>query len=173
VGTKCKALLSIFNRPDLLTDQEPDNSQWDVVSATESEPSVDERHSDVDESVDSFFGDLIFYHLNSCHPATGDPFNAIKYANELGVIRPYYQQYTIYLFARILLCCKDLNPNKSKDKLMGAQKDKKDKKDKNSRKEPNKNVKLQLKGRIFMTNVTEVLSIAKAGTFQFILFLTV
>jgi cell division control protein 24 len=46
---------------------------------------------------------------------------------------------------------------------MGTQKDKKDKKDKNKTKEPNKNAKLQLKGRIFMTNVTEVLSLAKQG----------
>ena len=43
---------------------------------------------------------------------------------------------------------------------MGNQKDKKDKKDK---KEPNKNAKLQLKGRIFMTNVTEVVSLVKQG----------
>jgi len=56
-----------------------------------------------------------------------------------------------------------VNPNKSKDKLMGAQKDKKDKKDKNKTKEPNRNAKLQLKGRIFMTNVTEVVSLAKQG----------
>ena len=53
-------------------------------------------------------------------------------------------------------------PNKPKDKLMGAQKDKKDKKDK--KRESNKNAKLQLKGRIFMTNVTEVLSLAKQGS---------
>lgn len=46
---------------------------------------------------------------------------------------------------------------------MGNQKDKKDKKDKNKNKEPNKNAKLQLKGRIFMTNVTEVLSLGKQG----------
>lgn len=71
-------------------------------------------------------------------------------------------QYTIYLFERILLCCKEVNPNKSKEKLMGAQKDKKDKKDKKN-KEANKNAKLQLKGRIFMTNVTEVISMAKLG----------
>lgn len=44
---------------------------------------------------------------------------------------------------------------------MGAPKDKKDKKDK--KREFNKNAKLQLKGRIFMTNVTEVLSLAKQG----------
>ncbi|KAJ5035575.1 uncharacterized protein L3040_008041 [Drepanopeziza brunnea f. sp. 'multigermtubi'] len=75
------------------------------------------------------------------------------------------KEYTIYLFERILLCCKELNPNKSKDKLMGStQKDKKDKKDKKNR-EPNKNAKLQLKGRIFMTNVTEVMSLAKQGSY--------
>jgi cell division control protein 24 len=43
---------------------------------------------------------------------------------------------------------------------MGTQKDKKDKKDK---KEMSKNAKLLLKGRIFMTNVTEVLSLGKQG----------
>ncbi|CCU75237.1 Guanine-nucleotide exchange factor Cdc24 [Blumeria hordei DH14] len=73
------------------------------------------------------------------------------------------KEYNIYLFERILLCCKDLNPNKSKDKLIGSQKDRKDKKDKN-KKEPSKN-KLQLKGRIFMTNVTEVLYLAKQGSY--------
>ncbi|KAH6673238.1 Pleckstrin homology domain-containing protein [Halenospora varia] len=73
------------------------------------------------------------------------------------------KEYTIYLFERILLCCKDANPNKSKDKLMGNQKDKKDK---NKNKEPNRNNKLQLKGRIFMTNVTEVLSLAKPSSYS-------
>jgi cell division control protein 24 len=79
----------------------------------------------------------------------------------MGVACPHYEQYTIYLFERILLCCKELNPNKSKDKIMGTQKDKKDKKDK--RREGNKNAKLVLKGRIFMSNVTEVLSLGKQG----------
>lgn len=86
----------------------------------------------------------------------------IELANNLGAFCPHYEQYTIYLFERILLCCKEVNPNKSKDKIMGAQKDKKDKKDK--KREINKNAKLQLKGRIFMTNVTEVLSLAKQGS---------
>jgi cell division control protein 24 len=81
----------------------------------------------------------------------------------LGLACPWYEQYTIYLFERILLCCKEMNPNKSKDKLMGTQKDKKDKKDKSKNREPNRNAKLQLKGRIFMTNVTDVASLAKQG----------
>ncbi|RAL61461.1 hypothetical protein DID88_009390 [Monilinia fructigena] len=75
------------------------------------------------------------------------------------------KEYTIYLFERILLCCKEVNPNKSKDKLMGNQKDKKDRKDRNKIKEKDKNAKLQLKGRIFMTNVTDVVSSAKPGSY--------
>ncbi|KAI0010533.1 hypothetical protein F4779DRAFT_627111 [Xylariaceae sp. FL0662B] len=66
------------------------------------------------------------------------------------------KDYEIYLFECILLCCKELVPNKTKDK-----------KDKNKYipKVRNKNNKLQLKGRIFMTNVTEVLSFAKPGSY--------
>ncbi|KAI1637280.1 hypothetical protein F4809DRAFT_661366 [Biscogniauxia mediterranea] len=66
------------------------------------------------------------------------------------------KEYEIYLFEYILLCCKEVQPNKSKDK-----------KDKNkaTAKVRSKNNKLQLKGRIFMTNVTEVLSFAKPGSY--------
>lgn len=64
-------------------------------------------------------------------------------------------QYEIYLFECILLCCKEVQPNKTKDK--------KDKTKSNIPKARNRNNKLQLKGRIFMTNVTEVLSFAKPG----------
>lgn len=85
-------------------------------------------------------------------------------ANTLGIECPHYEQYTIYLFERILLCCKEANPNKSKDKVMGIQKDKKDKKDKKN-KDGGKG-KLQLKGRIFMTNVTEVIQMGKPGRFS-------
>ena len=46
-----------------------------------------------------------------------------------------------------------------KDKKDRKDKDKKDKKDRNS----GKNSKLQLKGRIFMTNVTDVISLVKPG----------
>lgn len=45
---------------------------------------------------------------------------------------------------------------------MGGQKEKKDKKDKKGK--SGEKAKLQLKGRIFMTNVTEVLSLAKQGS---------
>ncbi|KAH6657625.1 Pleckstrin homology domain-containing protein [Truncatella angustata] len=67
------------------------------------------------------------------------------------------KDYEIYLFESILLCCKEMQPNKSKDK--------KDKTKSNIPKIRNKNNKLQLKGRIFMTNVTEVLSFAKPGSY--------
>jgi len=50
---------------------------------------------------------------------------------------------------------------------MGVQKDKKDKKDK--RNKENKTGKLQLKGRIFMTNVTEVVSLGKQGIYSFLI----
>lgn len=66
------------------------------------------------------------------------------------------RDYEIYLFECILLCCKEITPNKSKEK--------KDKtKSTLPNKTRNKNNKLQLKGRIFMTNVTEVLSFSKPG----------
>lgn len=65
-------------------------------------------------------------------------------------------QYEIYLFECILLCCKEISPNKSKDK--------KDKTRQQGPKTKNKNAKLQLKGRIFMTNVTDVVSLSKPGS---------
>ncbi|KAK7948467.1 Rho guanine nucleotide exchange factor scd1 [Apiospora aurea] len=66
-------------------------------------------------------------------------------------------QYEIYLFECILLCCKEVVPNKTKEK--------KDKTKSAIPKVRNKNNKLQLKGRIFMTNVTEVLSFAGKGSY--------
>lgn len=66
-----------------------------------------------------------------------------------------WMQYEIYLFECILLCCKEVVPNKTKEK--------KDKTKSAIPKVRNKNNKLQLKGRIFMTNVTEVLSFAGKG----------
>lgn len=67
------------------------------------------------------------------------------------------RDYEIYLFECILLCCKEIPPNKStykKDKTRstGGPKLRKG--------------KLQLKGRIFMTNVTEVLSFSKPGSYE-------
>ncbi len=58
-------------------------------------------------------------------------------------------QYKVYLFERILLCCKEINPNKPKNKMLGNNKTLTDKKGK---------LRLQLKGRIFMQNVTDVVT---------------
>ncbi|KAI9765603.1 MAG: hypothetical protein M1840_007292 [Geoglossum simile] len=74
-----------------------------------------------------------------------------KYADEMHFKCWETLQYKIYLFERILLCCKENNPNKQKNKLKGA-----DKKGK---------TKLQLKGRIFMQNVTDTLCLQKPGSY--------
>ncbi|KAK3293189.1 pleckstrin domain-containing protein [Chaetomium fimeti] len=67
------------------------------------------------------------------------------------------KDYEIYLFQCILLCCKEVVPGKTKDK--------KDKTKSTGPKVRNKNAKLQLKGRIFMTNVTEVVAMSKTGSY--------
>ncbi|KAI4121488.1 MAG: hypothetical protein LQ338_006330 [Usnochroma carphineum] len=63
--------------------------------------------------------------------------------------KPAEREYIIYLFERILLCCKEANPNKQRPKML-----------RNEKTPANLNGKprLQLKGRIFMQNVTDVLS---------------
>lgn len=66
------------------------------------------------------------------------------------------KDYEIYLFENILLCCKEVSSTKSKDK--------KDKTRSQGPKIKNRNAKLQLKGRIFMTNVTDVVSLSKPGS---------
>ncbi|KAI9844125.1 MAG: hypothetical protein M1838_002321 [Thelocarpon superellum] len=83
------------------------------------------------------------------------------YANEIGAIAPRCYQYKIFLFERILLCCKEQNPNRQKNKVMSMNKPAQDKKGK---------PKLQLKGRIFMQNVTETLSLQKPGSYTIQIF---
>lgn len=58
----------------------------------------------------------------------------------------------MYLFETILLCCKNIDLSKPKNKL--SNKNLVDNKGK---------PKLQLKGRIFMQNVTDLVSLAKPG----------
>lgn len=57
-----------------------------------------------------------------------------------------------------MLCCKEVAPLKAKDK--------KDKTKSTGPKVRNRNAKLQLKGRIFMTNVTDVVAISKTGKYN-------
>ncbi|ATY65995.1 CDC24 calponin [Cordyceps militaris] len=66
------------------------------------------------------------------------------------------KDYEIYLFENILLCCKEASGSKTKEK--------KDKTRSQGPKLKNKNAKLQLKGRIFMTNVTDIVSLSKPGS---------
>ena len=67
---------------------------------------------------------------------------------------PLLLQYKVYLFEKILLCCKEFNLSKQKNKML-TQRSLVDK-----RGLP----KLQLKGRIFMQNVTDVVTISKTCT---------
>jgi hypothetical protein len=64
------------------------------------------------------------------------------------------REYKIFLFEMILLCCKEINVNKPKNKMSTRTLVTKDGKP-----------KLQLKGRIFMQNVTETISLQKPGKF--------
>lgn len=58
----------------------------------------------------------------------------------------------MYLFETILLCCKNIDINKPKNKLYAK-----------NLTDPKGKPKLQLKGRIFMQNVTDLVSLAKPG----------
>ena len=75
-------------------------------------------------------------------------------ADDKALQSPHREQYKVYLFERILLCCKEINMNKPKNKMLGNTKPLVDKKG-----QP----KLQLKGRIFMQNVTDVLTFKRVG----------
>jgi cell division control protein 24 len=140
------------------SEQSLEGSQLGRYSTSSQKDDGDDQRQSTNE--DTFLSDMLFHQFSGCHPETGDPILAKRFADSMGITAQTYEQYTIYLFERILLCCKEINPNKSKDKVMGMQKDKKDK---NKSKEPNKNAKLQLKGRIFMTNVTDVIALGKQG----------
>ncbi|KAK6330163.1 hypothetical protein TWF730_004660 [Orbilia blumenaviensis] len=89
------------------------------------------------------FGDLLLY----------GQFTVIK-GDAKGDIEREYQ---IYLFERILLCCKEVGANK-KSKAVAA----------GNKKGPK--TRLQLKGRIFMQNVTDIISLAKNGSYTLQIF---
>lgn len=74
-------------------------------------------------------------------------------ADDLAIQSLARVQYKVYLFERILLCCNEINPNKPKNRVLKQPLvDKKGK------------PKLQLKGRIFMQNVTDVVTLSKHST---------
>ncbi|KAK4695829.1 cell division control protein 24, partial [Lecanoromycetidae sp. Uapishka_2] len=81
-------------------------------------------------------------------------------ADNKALERPLNEQYKVYLFERILLCCKEINPNKPKNKMLSTTKPLVDRKGK---------PKLQLKGRIFMQNVTDVVTLNRRDQQSFTL----
>lgn len=82
-------------------------------------------------------------------------------ADDLAIESLVREQYKVYLFERILLCCKEINPNKPKNKMLATKQPLVDKKGK---------PKLQLKGRIFMQNVTDVVTLSKHSTRENVVF---
>lgn len=85
----------------------------------------------------------------------GEPMPDLKkqVADDLAIPSLARVQYKVYLFERILLCCNEINPNKPKNRVLKQPLvDKKGK------------PKLQLKGRIFMQNVTDVVTLSKHST---------
>ena len=66
-----------------------------------------------------------------------------------------FNQYHMYLFQKILLCCKDVNPNKQKAKLIVGKE-----KSPNTKGKP----RLQLKGRIYMANISQINVTNRPGT---------
>ncbi|KAF8244253.1 hypothetical protein K440DRAFT_559152 [Wilcoxina mikolae CBS 423.85] len=87
-------------------------------------------------------------------------FSVIKGDTKGEVEREYY----IYLFERILLCCKEMGVGKKQNKTMSM--------GKNAKTAANmkKRSSLQLKGRIFMQNVTDVISLARNGSYTLQIF---
>ncbi|KAG4305943.1 hypothetical protein PORY_000853 [Pneumocystis oryctolagi] len=62
------------------------------------------------------------------------------------------REYHVYLFERILLCCKEMSTSKKQAKNMSV-----------SKKSQKKRGSLQLKGRIFINSVSDISSISKNG----------
>ncbi|KAK4624552.1 Rho guanine nucleotide exchange factor scd1 [Fulvia fulva] len=89
------------------------------------------------------FGELLLY----------GTFTVLKSEN-LANGKDAERQYHVYLFETILLCCKNIDINKPKNKLYAK-----------NLTDPKGKPKLQLKGRIFMQNVTDLVSLAKPGSY--------
>lgn len=93
-----------------------------------------------------------------------DPFHLERdCVKEEQLVNPKREQYIIYLFERILLCCKEVNPNKQRAKMLRNER---------APANPLGKVRLQLKGRIFMQNVTDVLSFVRTGNVDVLIFQT-
>lgn len=105
---------------------------------------------DLEERVDDWkglsiesFGELLLF----------GTFNVLKD----GALREQEKEYHIFLFNRILIMCKEQNLNKPKNKIMGH----KEKQTLSLRGKP----KMHLKGRIYLINVTNVVSSSGPGNY--------
>ncbi|EGC43164.1 rho guanyl nucleotide exchange factor [Histoplasma capsulatum var. duboisii H88] len=120
---------------------------------------------DTEREVPLALGDMTRFPYNPTFPWNAFPriYQMALFAMHFSLRAPHHPlvHYHIYLFERILLCCKDVNPNKQKTKLMSKDK---------PNAAPKGKPRLQLKGRIYMANVTEVLSVQKPGSYKIQIF---
>ena len=131
-----EAAQSVLSRTDLAVDRE---------QKAEAVQELKRRVEDWKGHRVEGFGELLLYGTFTVLKSEGSVPSA-------GIGKEGERQYHVYLFETILLCCKDIDLSKPKNKLSNKQLvDKRGK------------PKLQLKGRIFMQNVTDLISLAKPG----------
>ncbi|KAF7558442.1 hypothetical protein G7046_g5716 [Stylonectria norvegica] len=163
-GFLLKPMQRLVKYPLLLKDlnkkTEDEETKEDLVAGYEAAERVLHKANDavnrdlLDEALDE-----LIVRVDDWKNHKVDQFGKLLLHGVHGVITGKTEQekdYEIYLFEYILLCCKELSPTKSKEK--------KDKTRSQGPKPRNKHAKLQLKGRIFMTNVTDILSLSKPGS---------
>ncbi|KAL0468199.1 rho guanyl nucleotide exchange factor [Neurospora intermedia] len=146
---------------DLLKKSEDEHTKEDLAAGiAAAERVLMKANSAVDKNIlEEALQDLI-HRVDDWKSHKVDNFGSLLLHGVYTVITGKSEQekdYEIYLFENILLCCKELTTAKTKDK--------KDKTRSSVPKVRNKFAKLQLKGRIFMTNVTDVVAISKPGSY--------
>ncbi|CAM1500436.1 Fc.00g095980.m01.CDS01 [Cosmosporella sp. VM-42] len=163
-GFLLKPMQRLVKYPLLLKDlnkkTEDPEVKADLLAGSEAAERVLHKANDAvnRDLLDEAFEDLIS-RVDDWKNHKAEQFGKLLLHGVYGVITGKTDQekdYEIYLFECILLCCKEISPNKSKDK--------KDKTRSQGPKARNRNARLQLKGRIFMTNVTDVVSLSKPGS---------
>ena len=127
-----EAVIAVLQRTNAVLDKE----ERDVAVQELKSQVEDWKHHRVEA-----FGELLLYGNHTV--VKGDPSKDSE------------REYRMYLFEKILLCCKEMNPNKTKNKV----------KTHPPSSLRNGKPKLQLKGRIFMQNVTETHYSNKPGLY--------
>ncbi|KAI5461985.1 Pleckstrin homology domain-containing protein [Mariannaea sp. PMI_226] len=144
---------------DLIKKTENEDTKKDLIAGCEAAERVLQKANEAvnRDLLDEALEDLI-NRVDDWKNHKVEQFGKLMLHGTYGVITGKNDQekdYEIYLFEYILLCCKEISPTRNKDK-----------KDKTRSLGPrrNKNARLQLKGRIFMTNVTDIVSLSKPGS---------